>query len=96
MLKTEFYLPPLEKGNHTLIIQAFGAVVPNNLEIFYVNSTSTISFSVSNQTLAYYLLNQTFLTTVISLIAIEIAVIVSWSYFKKPSQSLLAKECKTS
>ncbi len=53
-ISTGFYLPPLAKGNHTLTIQAEGAVVPKpGLDYFYVNSTSTTTFTVLNPTVVY-------------------------------------------
>ncbi len=83
-ISTDFYLPPLAKGNHTLTIQAQGAVVPKpGLEYFYVNSTSTTTFTVLNQTVVYYIFANLFLITLIGIITVFVAVLVSWKYVKR-------------
>jgi hypothetical protein len=86
--KTTFTLPILPTGNHTLTVQALGAVVPSHLEIFYINSTSTTFFTVETrqslqESQTNYLLNQTFLTAIVSVIVIAIVALVSLVYFKK-------------
>jgi hypothetical protein len=42
----------LAEGNHTLIVQADGVVLPNNLSVFGMNCSSTILFTVNTSDLS--------------------------------------------
>jgi hypothetical protein len=96
-ISTDFFLPPLAKGNHTLTIQAQGAVVPKpGLEYFYANSTSTTTFTVLNQTVVYYIFANLFLIALMGIITVFVAVLVSLKYVERrkklTSKQVFSKE----
>jgi hypothetical protein len=95
---TSFTLSALSSGNHSLMVEAEGVVFAggeSGLDIFFMNSTSPIFFTVAappslqpsptpNQSIdSDYLHNPTFLIEIVSVIVVVAIATLSFVYFRR-------------